>query len=257
MTGEYFSWLSHDDLYKKNKILIQISILKISLNKKLIIYSSYDLINQDGKFLYSVIPDLFHPASHLNKPLYPLFNGLINGCTLLIHTSLFKVSGLFNEALLSTQDYELWFRLFKNNSLHYIPESLVQTRLHQHQSTNLNLYRPDEENSLWINLLEQLTEEEILSISNNKMFFYFSSASFFRALGLLEAELFINQKIRDNHPSLLCKCKYLLLKFSRICNLSGIILVSPKKIKLTFSWGYGVIKKGGFDYFLKKLQTFF
>ena len=44
MTGEYFSWLSHDDIYYPNKIEESIKFIK---NDKQIVYSDYDLLYQN------------------------------------------------------------------------------------------------------------------------------------------------------------------------------------------------------------------
>ena len=41
MTGEYFSWLSHDDYYYPKKIEKQINFLKKQKNKEMILFSNY------------------------------------------------------------------------------------------------------------------------------------------------------------------------------------------------------------------------
>src|SRR5690554_326028 len=49
MSGEYFSWLSHDDLYHKDKIYEQILIAKKNnYNENLIIGTHVEIINEDG-----------------------------------------------------------------------------------------------------------------------------------------------------------------------------------------------------------------
>jgi len=47
MIGEYFSWLSHDDLYYPTKIAEQVDVLKNMKDKEHVILSSdYTLIDQ-------------------------------------------------------------------------------------------------------------------------------------------------------------------------------------------------------------------
>ena len=41
MTGEYFSWLSHDDLYYPNKVKKQIRFLKTLDDKNVVLYGDY------------------------------------------------------------------------------------------------------------------------------------------------------------------------------------------------------------------------
>ena len=75
MTGEYFSWLSHDDLYYPNKIEEEIK----AMEENTIILSDYDLINEKGKVFNSVV--LPHYLIKRNNQ-FALLNGLINGITL-------------------------------------------------------------------------------------------------------------------------------------------------------------------------------
>lgn len=44
MTGEYFSWLSHDDMYYPKKIAKQMSMFEKLDDKKTVLYSNYALM---------------------------------------------------------------------------------------------------------------------------------------------------------------------------------------------------------------------
>jgi hypothetical protein len=50
MTGDYFSWLSHDDVYYPEKIEEEVKYLEEHnlVGKKAILYSDYDLIDKDS-----------------------------------------------------------------------------------------------------------------------------------------------------------------------------------------------------------------
>ena len=52
MRGEYFSWLSHDDVYLPEKIEHQIQILESIDDKLTIIYGGYEVIDSNSKALY-------------------------------------------------------------------------------------------------------------------------------------------------------------------------------------------------------------
>ncbi len=50
MSGDYFSWLSHDDLYMKDKVSTQVKALsKIDNKEDVILYSNYVFINESWK----------------------------------------------------------------------------------------------------------------------------------------------------------------------------------------------------------------
>ena len=67
MKGEYFSWLSHDDLYYPSKIEHQINILNELDNKDTIIYGGYELIDEKSLSLRFIKPDEKYPKEKLNK----------------------------------------------------------------------------------------------------------------------------------------------------------------------------------------------
>ena len=79
MTGDYFSWLSHDDVYYPNKIEDQINFLKDSDNKEVIVYSNYIYIDVDSKLLsYYKIKKYLASDSFL---IHLFLMSDINGCT--------------------------------------------------------------------------------------------------------------------------------------------------------------------------------
>ena len=111
MTGDYFSWLSHDDIYYTNKIGCQIEHLLKDQKKlrKVVLFSDFELIESRGCHL------TFVKTGHLaSRFIYTLFDErFIHGCTTLVPKKAFKEVGLFNEKLKNAQDYEMWFRLMK------------------------------------------------------------------------------------------------------------------------------------------------
>jgi len=59
----------------------------------------------------------------------------LHGCTLLIPKSAFMECGFFNEALLTTQDYDMWFRLAKKYQFIHMSIPLIKARYHAQQNS--------------------------------------------------------------------------------------------------------------------------
>lgn len=132
MKGEYFSWLSHDDLYSNDKIEQQINALFNSAHDKSIFYSDYSIFSDDVAnaltvHLKQIPPEQFRGWLTMNSALH--------GCTLLIPRVAFEEFGEFNENLSSTQDYDLWFRMAEKYRFIHIDKVLVQARSHSKQGS--------------------------------------------------------------------------------------------------------------------------
>ena len=172
MHGEYFSWLSHDDLYYPEKIYKQLRCVAESGSKNTIVYCPYHLINERSEIIGKIDPTLLYPRNKLNIPLFPVLKGLIHGCALLIHKNHFDRVGLFDINLRTTQDYFLWFNMFRNTEIRYIPDFLVKSRTHSQQSTITFVNHIDECDALWIYMIDHVTEDEILEMSGSTIQFY-------------------------------------------------------------------------------------
>ncbi|MFC5468835.1 glycosyltransferase family 2 protein [Cohnella suwonensis] len=207
MTGEYFSWLSHDDMYTPEKIERQMEILE-KVTHDTILFGGYELINEKSEKFAQVDPGTIYPEVKLNIPVLPLLRGLINGCALLIHKSHFKRVGLFDPALRSTQDYDLWFKMFRGAKIKYHQGLYVKTRSHSEQGTKKSEHEEDC-SKLWIYMMDNINDDEmceidgsVYSFRKNQEKFLKESTPFATAIAYSEilskqAELDIEQ-IRDN-----------------------------------------------------------
>lgn len=171
MKGEYFSWLSHDDRYKPNKIMDQVKHLNKLEDEATIIYGGYDLIDEVGKIYYQVNPGNNWSKEQLERPLFPVFKGLINGCSLLIHKSHFDRVGKFNEQLKAAQDIDLWFRMFQGAKIYYQDEINVETRIHQKRGS-LKATSIEEVNEGWIERMHKVTIQEMRETMGSPYLFY-------------------------------------------------------------------------------------
>lgn len=173
MKGKYFSWLSHDDMYTPNKIYYEISIINQLVNKSTILAGGYKVVNTFGEYLYEVNLNSLYKTDDLKKPLFALLRGGINGCSLLIEKSHFKRVGMFDPALKTTQDYDLWFKMFRFQDFYYYTESNVLSRSHEAQgSRSMADYHLKSCNELWINMMDNLTEPERIQNDGSNYMFY-------------------------------------------------------------------------------------
>jgi hypothetical protein len=168
MKGQYFSWLSHDDLYTPDKVESQISLLETLVNKNSIIYSSFELIDENSNYKSTVYPHKELAGPKLKIPLMPLLRGLIHGCTLLIPKKLFNEIGIFDMSKRTTQDYALWFDFLRQAPLEYIADPLVKARIHSNQDTQkINALHLRECNELWSGFLERLSLDEMKKLDGS------------------------------------------------------------------------------------------
>jgi glycosyltransferase involved in cell wall biosynthesis len=131
MTGEFFSWLSHDDLYMPEKIQRQMDRLR-SLPEDTIILSDYFFVNELSKAVGRV---RLHISSNEGFRRLLVTNTSIHGCTLLLPKRSFDVVESFDETLQTTQDYHLWFLMSSRFRFVNIPEPLVCSRVHALQGS--------------------------------------------------------------------------------------------------------------------------
>lgn len=137
MTGEYFSWLSHDDLYARRKIELQIIQLMKEKSRKTIISCNTKILFPGGIKKKTKIDE--HAFKYLDIFLSSSAMVGLNGCSLLIPKDAFTTVGLFNESLLYTQDYDLWFRMQKQYRFVLLDKHLVISRAHPEQGSVLNI----------------------------------------------------------------------------------------------------------------------
>jgi glycosyltransferase involved in cell wall biosynthesis len=180
MSGDYFSWLSHDDVYLPDKIARQIDVLASLEDKETILYSNYDTIDVKSRRLYSVEFDKLAPQEKLDLPLYGLTHGFVHGCTLLIARTLFDKHGLFDPSLKATQDYDLWFKMFRGNAVKFMPHRLVLSRVHPEQGSRKLSQALTEGDALWTRFIEEVTPEEATQMEGSHYRYLIGRAEFLK-----------------------------------------------------------------------------
>lgn len=173
MSGEWFSWLSHDDLYYPQKLEKQIEYLnclectnnEISKN---ILFSASELIDKNKKIIMKPnskkirkISDNVSQVKNNGGLICEPTKYMFHGCSGLIHKDVFKNVGIFNERLKLLNDVDMWYRIYAAGyKVHYLPMILVQGRVHDKQvSKKIGFsYHNSEQDMYWQRSLRWLKE---------------------------------------------------------------------------------------------------
>ena len=173
MRGQYFSWLSHDDLYQPNKIRAQIDFLSALGFPDVVVYTNHYNLIESSKTSYLA---RHQPCTDLEFRAKKLVaNNQIHGCALLIPRKAFEVAGLFDTKLRVAQDYDLWFRIAKTFPFRYLDDASTTGRVHASQvGVRLHERVLIENDEFRLHCLKQLSDAEIASLGYGE-----------KALGLL------------------------------------------------------------------------
>ena len=133
MEGEYFSWLSHDDLYEPEKVARQVACLNdLGMPGDVVVFSLSAAFSGDPKDCQVI--DIPRDVSRAFR-FYLASGNSLHGCSLLIPKTAFDTCGLFDESLRTIQDYEMWFRISARYKFVGVYEVLVKGRLHEAQGS--------------------------------------------------------------------------------------------------------------------------
>lgn len=199
MTGDYFCWLSHDDCYLPDKVRHQVDLIQ-TLDPMTILYGGYILHYQDQNTRVPIDFSNVYAQEDLNKSLFPVFRGLVNGCTVMIHRSHFQRVGPFDPALRTTQDYNMWFRMLRNTPIHYAGTCDVVMRQHERQGSKVIPAHAEEASRLWIWMDQQLYDFERAELCGTPHLFYQSTSDFLALTPYTEAIEYYRAKASDATP---------------------------------------------------------
>lgn len=173
MKGDYFCWLSHDDLYDPTCVEKQIEALARVENKKTITRTNLRAMNAD----YSITVANTSYEDHMNSwplrtksSIYPVLFMKLHGCQLMFHKSVFDEVGLFDESMLVAQDYEFFGRAFSKYPTLLVPEVLGTSRDSANRQGRRSVERGAKEYSeVFLNILDRIPEEDLPMLANNKL----------------------------------------------------------------------------------------
>lgn len=204
MKGEYFSWLSHDDMYTPDKIETQIKQI-IGANQQ-IGCCNVSIVAEDGKLIRHN-----YMAERKYKSI-KCFMALdtdtgINGCALLIPRQAFEECGYFKEELKCTQDYDMWFRMAEKYVFVFSEKQMVLSRQHPAQDSRTKTDLCTEEaDVLHSKILNSVAIEELERFEKNnayylKQYHIYYNAGYKKTAAQILTKLLILYKKNNRHYS--------------------------------------------------------
>ncbi len=205
MSGEWFSWLSHDDLYLPEKLEKQVAYMNalavddVAALSRHIFFGSWEFIDASGKTINQYpkadamaekLRELPHNGYLIAQPTEYVFHG----CSCLIHRDVFAEIGCFDEKLRLLNDVDLWYRLYSANyKIHFIPEVLVKGRIHGAQvSRSIGFsYQNPEQDMYWNRSLDWLLENYP---DEEELFFLFGRNAYLKTRNAEGDRAFLHMK---------------------------------------------------------------
>ena len=140
MTGDYFSWLSHDDLYLPDKVQLSVERLaSLEDRDRLIACCGSSHINEKGEIIRQAVDSLEEGRTYTGDEvlLYLLTRKMINMCCMLIPRTAFNECELFNEDLRYNQDTMMLYQIFSRGYrlVAHTKDRKVCYRLHAQQTS--------------------------------------------------------------------------------------------------------------------------
>lgn len=169
MTGEWFSWLSHDDLYYPEKIEKQIAFLNslpsgTDLNRT-VVHCATESIDKYGKVIKTPgYKDVSEKEDKLETIIGNVYNYRLSGCSFILPRACYDDLGGFREDIRTVSDVEYWYRLLFAGYQFYCMKNdiLVKNRSHGRQvgKTRVTLFDRELE-ALHTDIADRLCQENI------------------------------------------------------------------------------------------------
>lgn len=129
--GEYFCWLSSDDLFNPTKLELQVKAFRQCDDNVAIVFGGFDHVDVSGQL--TELPQSKPYTDGMEFAQFLKYD-YIDGCTVMIPMRILRELGGFNVQFKHAQDTELWFRMAaKGYSFLYLPHKLTRRRIHPHQ----------------------------------------------------------------------------------------------------------------------------
>jgi glycosyltransferase involved in cell wall biosynthesis len=172
MKGDYFTWLSHDDLYLPAKVEVQLNAA-LGSPKNTIFYCDVEHIDSTGKHLFFEYTKDLRPEQ---CRVYFAQHGANNANAHLIPRECFDAVGRFNVKLRTTQDNDMWFRLSKHFPFQRVPAVLIKYRHHSTQDSQSEGFI-EECNQLCISFFTQIELSQIKKFSGKTPARYYAECA--------------------------------------------------------------------------------
>jgi len=162
MKGEYFAWLSHDDIYLPNRISSHMKIISEHGSSTIVHSNCWKWF--DNRLYPFYEQSSFYLTFWKSTPLALVF-GMINGLSLTFHRRYFERFGHFDEQLRTTQDYMKWYEMFRNEKIINIDGFYVKNRIHSNQQgSRISDMWLNECEDLFSRIVKNLDETDALAV---------------------------------------------------------------------------------------------
>ena len=199
MNGEYFAWLSHDDLFYPNYLEEHVNYLNHTDRKDIITYTNFNLIDENDELLLdkTIVANLHISDYKLTKTSHwmCLLQGEINGGSILIPKEAFIKAGYFNEKERITQEKDMWARMLKYYTFVNIPYIGTAIRTHSSQVTQTSPNILIDTKRKILEILEDISEEDMIKDAGSEMNFYKYLKKHYENNGLKELSEEMDKKI--------------------------------------------------------------
>lgn len=172
MQGEYFAWLSHDDMYYPEKIEKQIQALRVHGDMTAVVHCNYDIFDVGLQKLWHANWLNHYSLEQLTTGNFAPIFLCIHGCSILFHKSHFERVGLYDESLIATQDSVFLFHLMRRQTSIFVEDRLFVTRMHDEQGNRTLACHEPEYNQMFETFCEMLTEKEMCVMCGSVYNFY-------------------------------------------------------------------------------------
>lgn len=136
--GEYLAFLDQDDLWKKDKLQKQIDLFKKD-QETLAVASNVGIIDGFGKSIIEKVwpnPEIWKNADIREK--LSQGNIILTSSSVMIRRNFIEKYGFFNEKLLITDDFDMWYRVSRMGKLMLMPEVLTYWRMHSSNTSKMS-----------------------------------------------------------------------------------------------------------------------
>lgn len=144
MIGEWFAWLSHDDLFSNNRVETDLAVIAQRPDAQ-VVFCKTRIIDSNGE----LIRELPCPLERVTNPREALMLGGVNMCSITIHRSCFDTVGLFNQTNRTTQDTEMSLRLSSKFTFYLNPNACTSSRDHPNRGQRV-YSEQNKKDILWI-----------------------------------------------------------------------------------------------------------
>lgn len=140
MTGDYFSWLSHDDVYLPDKVLTSVRYLESFADRERVIaFCGSSHINVRSEVIREEVERFERDRTYTGREVlrHLLVNHMMNMCCMLIPRTAFEECEPFHEGLRYNQDALMLYRIFSAGyrMVAHTNDRLVYYRLHANQTS--------------------------------------------------------------------------------------------------------------------------